>query len=62
VGRPLCGRVLSLLGARVVKVESLSRPDGARGGPPAFYHLMNGGKESVAIDFRTARVASACAG
>jgi hypothetical protein len=51
---PLCGHVLSLLGARVVKVESASRPDGARGGPPAFFDLMNGGKESAAVDFRTA--------
>ncbi|HEY3694673.1 CoA transferase [Phenylobacterium sp.] len=47
---PLCGHVLGLLGARVMKVESLSRPDGARLGPPAFYDLMNGGKASVALD------------
>jgi crotonobetainyl-CoA:carnitine CoA-transferase CaiB-like acyl-CoA transferase len=49
---PLCGRVLSQLGARVVKIESWTRPDGARSGPAAFHHLQNGGKESVAVDFR----------
>jgi hypothetical protein len=49
---PLCAQVLGLLGARVIKVESLSRPDGARAGPQAFYQLMNGGKESLAVDFR----------
>jgi crotonobetainyl-CoA:carnitine CoA-transferase CaiB-like acyl-CoA transferase len=43
------------MGARVVKVESLKRPDGARLGPSQFYDLMNGGKESVALDFSTIR-------
>jgi len=48
---PLCGHLLHLIGARVIKVESASRPDGARQGPAAFFDLMNGGKESVALDF-----------
>jgi hypothetical protein len=48
---PLCTRLLCDAGARVVKVESRSRPDGARGGPPAFFDLLNAGKESVALDF-----------
>jgi hypothetical protein len=48
---PLCGHILGLLGARVFKVESLARPDGARLGPPEFYALMNAGKASVALDF-----------
>jgi crotonobetainyl-CoA:carnitine CoA-transferase CaiB-like acyl-CoA transferase len=48
---PLCSHLLQCLGARVIKVESLSRPDGARSGPPAFYDLLNGGKRSVALDF-----------
>lgn len=47
---PLCGRILADAGARVVKVESTSRPDGARRGPPAFFDLMNGGKQSVALE------------
>lgn len=50
---PLCGQLLSQCGARVIKVESESRPDGARNGPEAFFHLMNSGKESVALDLRT---------
>ena len=48
---PLCSHLLQLLGARVVKVESRSRPDGARSGPPGFYDLLNAGKRSVALDF-----------
>lgn len=48
---PLCGHLLQRLGARVIKVESIGRPDGARGGPPEFYDLLNQGKESVALDF-----------
>ncbi|RMF21944.1 MAG: CoA transferase, partial [Deltaproteobacteria bacterium] len=49
---PLCAHLLGLAGARVIKVESTGRPDGARGGPAAFYDLLNAGKESVALDFR----------
>jgi hypothetical protein len=49
---PLCGRILRQHGARVVKVESVRRPDGARGGPPAFFDLLNGGARSVAVDLR----------
>lgn len=48
---PLCGHVFAALGARVIKVESSTRPDGARRGPPGFYHLLNAGKDSVALDF-----------
>lgn len=51
---PLCGRLLSLLGAEVVKVESLARPDGARSGPADFFDAMNAGKASVALDFSSA--------
>ena len=51
---PLAGHLLGLLGARVVKVESLARPDGARRGPAAFYDLLNAGKASVALDFASA--------
>lgn len=48
---PLCSHLLQRAGARVVKVESLQRPDGARRGPAAFYDLLNHGKASVALDF-----------
>lgn len=47
---PLCTQLLAALGARVIKVESLSRPDGARLGPAAFFDLLNGPKQSVALD------------
>ena len=52
---PLCAHLLGLGGARVIKVESSARPDGARYGPPQFYDLMHGGHESVALDFATDR-------
>lgn len=48
---PLCTHLLQAVGARVVKVESRGRPDGARRGPPAFFDLLNAGKRSVALDF-----------
>ena len=48
---PLCTSILQGFGARVVKVESWQRPDGARRGEQAFFDLLNAGKESVAIDF-----------
>jgi len=47
---PLCAQLLGQSGARVIKVESHSRPDGARTGPPAFYDLLNANKQSVALD------------
>jgi hypothetical protein len=47
---PLATRLLRDLGALVVKVESASRPDGARRGPGAFFDLMHAGKQSVALD------------
>lgn len=50
---PLCGRLLALAGARVVKIESVGRPDGARCGLPGFYAALNADKESVALDLRT---------
>jgi hypothetical protein len=64
---PLCTQVLGDMGARVIKVESLSRPDGARLGPPAFFDLLNGSKQSVALDLsadcgrRQLRALLACA-
>ena len=48
---PLCAHLLEQAGARVVKLESTRRPDGARSGPPAFFALLNAGKASVALDF-----------
>jgi len=50
---PLCSRLLQKCGARVIKVESMQRPDGARRGPPEFFRLMNEGKENLSLDFST---------
>ena len=52
---PLATHLLARAGARVVKVESTRRPDGARSGSTAFFDLLNGGKESVALDLGAAR-------
>jgi hypothetical protein len=51
---PLCGDLLARAGARVIKVESTARPDGARRGPASFFDLLNGDKRSVALDFNDA--------
>lgn len=48
---PLCGALLVRTGAHVIKVESAARPDGARGGPAAFFDVLNGAKESLVLDF-----------
>ena len=48
---PLCGQLLARAGAVVVKVESPRRPDGTRGGEPAFFDWMNFGKLSYVVDF-----------
>ena len=50
---PLCTQLLQQAGARVVKVESIHRPDGARRGPAAFFDLLHAGQEAVALDFGT---------
>jgi hypothetical protein len=51
---PLCAQLLAFAGARVIKLESLERPDGARAGPSQFFDLMNAGKQSVALEFNSA--------
>ncbi|SFK18323.1 CoA-transferase family III [Amycolatopsis sacchari] len=43
----LCGHLLTLVGARVIKVEDPARPDPARNGPPEFFDLLHAGQESV---------------
>lgn len=48
---PLCARLLGAAGARVVKVESTTRPDGARKGSPAFYRWLHEGHERLVLDF-----------
>jgi hypothetical protein len=48
---PLCAALLADAGAAVVKVESLGRPDGSRGGNAEFHDLVNARKRSVALAF-----------
>lgn len=52
---PLCAHLLGLAGARVVKVETPWRPDGARRGDAAFYRLLHAGHRSVVLDPHTSR-------
>lgn len=47
---PLCAHLLGLAGAKVIKVEARNRPDGARNGNRAFYDLLHGGHQALAID------------
>ncbi|MFF4272816.1 CoA transferase [Streptomyces sp. NPDC001536] len=58
---PLCAHLLGRAGARVVKVESTRRPDGARAGNRRFYDWLHAGHESVAVDFTTAEGRTALA-
>jgi hypothetical protein len=48
---PLAASILTTAGARVIKVESWGRPDGARFGPERFFDLLHSGQECVAFDF-----------
>ena len=59
---PLCAHLLGPAGARIIKVESRDRPDGARRGAGGFYDLLNAGHESVALDFGTPAGRRALAG
>ena len=58
---PVCGLMLSDLGADVIKVERLPRGDGTRAflppdidGESAAFMMMNRGKRGIALDFRSA--------
>ena len=50
---PLAGQLLAEAGCRVLKVESVSRPDGARRGPSGFFELLNGRKQQLSLDLPT---------
>jgi len=47
---PLCAHLLGQAGARVIKVESVGRPDSIRTSAPEFFDRLNAGKQSVALD------------
>ena len=49
---PLASSLLQMTGAKVVKVESPTRPDGMRLGHEGFYRLLNADKDCVALNFR----------
>ncbi|WP_420639107.1 CoA transferase [Candidatus Poriferisocius sp.] len=51
---PLCASLLGGRGTAVTKVEGPNRPDGARYGSPAFFELMNRGKQHTIIDLEGA--------
>jgi crotonobetainyl-CoA:carnitine CoA-transferase CaiB-like acyl-CoA transferase len=50
---PMCGAVLAAMGAEVIKVESLARPDPTRVTMPAFFERLNGRKTELRFDFAT---------
>ncbi|WP_305092922.1 CoA transferase [Prescottella sp. R16] len=47
---PLCAQLLGAAGARVIKVETPNRLDGARFGDRGFYSMLHAGHESVVLD------------
>lgn len=51
---PLCTHLLGRAGARVIKVESAHRPDGARRGDGRFFDWLHRGQESVTLDVHSA--------
>ena len=51
---PTCARLLTGAGATVVKVESATRPDGARRGNRDFYERLHAGQEERSVAFETA--------
>lgn len=46
---PLCANLLAHVGARVIRVESVQRPDGGRRGIPEFDDLLHAGQRSIAF-------------
>jgi hypothetical protein len=52
---PLCASILGQAGWRVLKVEDVRRPDGARSGPAAFYADLHAGAHTVILDFGSAQ-------
>ncbi len=51
---PLAGGLLAAAGCRVLKVESVARPDGARRGPAGFFDHLNRHKECLSLDLPAA--------
>lgn len=51
---PLCAGLLARAGAEVVRVESLGRPDPTPASSPILDRRINGAKQRIALDLRTA--------
>ena len=51
---PLAGGLLAEAGCRVLKLESSTRPDGARRGPAGFFAHLNRHKEHLSLDLPAA--------
>jgi hypothetical protein len=51
---PMCGAVLAEMGAEVVKVESVRRPDPTRQSTPDFFDRLNRRKSHLALDLAAA--------
>jgi hypothetical protein len=51
---PLCAHLLGRTGMRVIKVEDVHRPDGARFGDVRFFRALHDGHESVTVNLREA--------
>ncbi len=49
---PLCAHLLGRCGARVVKVEDVGRPDGARHGDPWLFEQLHRHHDQLVLDFR----------
>ncbi len=55
IAGPTCTRILALMGAEVVKVESRRRPDPTRRGGGGNFHFLTQAKESVTLNLSTPR-------
>ena len=55
IAGPTCARILALMGAEVLKVESHRRPDPSRRGGGAGFHMLNQGKKSITLNLSTTR-------
>lgn len=51
---PLCAGLLARMGAQVLRIESLGRPDPTAQGSPGLDARINGGKQRLALDLRDA--------
>lgn len=47
---PLCGSLLQSAGAKVIKMDSVKRPDALRAADPLHYEYLNSGKSHICLD------------